>query len=238
MKKPVFDDSQSPVSPFAKLAAVALIVFHVALQPFAAWHGALDTDSAASTYAVSAAGREGWYFLHYGTVLCLSGIAISLVGVLAWFSAHKARNWSIAATILVLLSAVHMAIGFGAEAIGYYFATDPSVMTQGVATGYIQAWMDGGHYVLPVVTGMFAYYLGSAAAVRAFYRLQEFPLWLRRLLILAVVIDFAKLSVPYLVGILFSFAAAAVWVAFGIAALQRLSRPTPASPGEVLLPST
>jgi hypothetical protein len=211
-------------------------VFQVGLQPFAIWHGALDTDSATSAYRTIAAGREGWFFLHYGTVVCLCGIAISLVGLLAWFTARTARNWSIAATILMLLGAVQMAMGFGAEAIGYYYATDASVLDQRAGISYFQAWMDGSYYVLPVVTGLLMWYLGQAAAIRAFYRLHEFPLILRRLIILALILDFIKLSVPYLVSILFSLTAAGIWVAFGIAALHRLGRARAASHAEVLMP--
>lgn len=211
-------------SAFARLAAVALIGFYVALQPFAIWHGALDTSDAASTYSTVAGGREGWYFVHYGTVVCLVGIAVSLVGLLAWFTAPRSPAWSIGGAVLLLIGAVNMTFGFGAEAIGYYYATDTSLVEKGVASGYMQAWINGGHYALPVVTGLLAFYLGQAAAVRAFYRLGDFPLALRRLLILAVIFDFAKFFAPYLISIPLEVAAAGIWLTFGTAALQRLDR--------------
>ncbi len=238
METRVLDGRPSPTSAFAKLAAIALILFEVGLQPFAIWHGALETSDAVSNYATVAAGREGWYVLHYGTAVCLSGIAISLVGLLAWFTASRARASSIVATLLILIGAVNMSIGFGAEAIGFYYATDTSLLAKGVASNYMHAWSDDGHYVLPVGIGVLAFYLGQAAAVGAFYRLGEFPLVLRRLLILAVVCEFVKFFVPYVPSILLEVAAASIWVALGIVAFQRLGRPRAVSHAEALLPGT
>ena len=176
-----FNDEQASRAAYTKLAAVALIVFQVALLPFAFWHGSLDTVDGAASYTVVSENRSGWYVLHYATVICIAGINVSLVGLLAWFSIRPTRTWGLIATILLLISSIHLAMAFGAEAIAYYYAADTSLIEQDSATTYIQAWIDGDHYGLLVVSGLFATWIGEAIAVSVFYRATILPLNLRRL---------------------------------------------------------
>ena len=208
-----------------RIAPLALIGFYLAFQPFAIWHGLLDTSDAAATYSTASGQRAGWYFLHYGTSVCLLGIATSMLGVLAWFTLRESPKWTVAAIALLVAGAANMTLGFGAEAVGFYYATDVALVEPAVATEYIQAWLDGGYYVLPVVLGLLAFTIGQAAAVRALYRVEILPLGLRRLLIAAVVLDVLKFFLPPLAAIPFEIAAAAIWVAFGFIALRSISSP-------------
>ena len=206
-----------------KLAPVALVAFYIALEPFAIWHGLLDTSDASTTYSTAAAHREGWYVLHYAIAVCMLGIAISLLGVLAWFTLRTSPKLTLTAIVLMLVGAVSMAIGFGAEAIGFYHATDVSLIEQPLAIDYIQAWLDGWHYVLPVAGGLLAFQLGQALAVRALYSVSVFPLLLRRLLIAAVALDIIKFVAPVPIAIPVGIAATAIWIALGIVAFRRSS---------------
>lgn len=208
-----------------KIAPVALVAFYIALEPLAIWHGLLDTSDASTTYSTVADQRAGWYFLHYGISVCLLGISVSLIAMLARFTLPRSPSWTLSAMVLMMVGAASMTIGFGAEAIGFYYATDVSLIEQPLAIDYVQAWLDGGYYLVPVAVGLAAFTLGQAAAVRSLYHVSVFPVLLRRLLIVAIVLDIGKFVAPIAVAIPLGIAATAIWIALGLVAFRMNSAP-------------
>lgn len=213
---------QAPRSPLARLAAAALIGGQVAFIPFALWHGSLETTDGATTLATVQDAREGWYWLHYGTLACLFTIALSLISLASW-AAGPRRRWAIATALLFPISLLHLAMAFGTEAVGFYYLTRPGLIASEQATVYLQEMIDGGHYGVLIGTGLLAYTLGQVAAVRVLAVRRELPQLLRRLLPVAVMLDFAKVAVasPVVAGAL-AVAAAAIWVWLGVSLLRIL----------------
>ncbi len=218
--------------PLTRLAAGALVVAQVGFLPFAFWHGSLETTNGATTLSVVNSAREGWYWLHYGTLACLFATALSLISLASW-AAGQRRVWVKAAALLLPVSVLNLAIAFGTEAVGFYYLTEPGLVDPGTATSYLQKLSDGGHYGILIGTGLLAYTLGEAAVVRVLAARRELPVVLRRLLPVAVVLDFVKIGVPLPVGGALAFIAAAIWAGLGITLLRALPSPHDVKQNEV-----
>lgn len=210
--------------PLTRLAAGTLVIAQVAFVPFALWHGSLETTDGATTLAVVQNAREGWYWLHYGTLACLFMTALSLIGLASW-AAGSRRSWAMAAALLLPVGVLNLAMAFGTEAVGFYYLTEPGLVDPETATGYLQKLADGGHYGILIGTGLLAYTLGEVAVVRVLAACHELPVLLRRILPVAVVLDFVKVIPPLPVGGVLVVTAAAIWASSGVILLRRLSRP-------------